>query len=239
MWQLDHRELTLDIFRALFFSRQSVQHCHSSLLNRSLDSSKFKDTFVEVSVFWTACDHSDHVNLYREVKFTIECNLASPFTILDMNLCIYRNISPNSCCTQTPKCQTCGVGTEKVSIWKPWMFLCIFCQSVRCFDISLLKWSWQKSSGFILGALWISMLKFMAIPGMAFGKKKIFYGNKMFDSEWRQMKRRRITKCGWNHRESSRQDLKMLMFRLIRGTEDTTFWRFTRKLKTFLEGFIS
>lgn len=86
------------------------------------------------------------------------------------NLCFYRNLPPNSCCTQTPKCQPCGVGTEKVSIWKQWMSLRIVCQSVRCFEISLLKWSWQKSSGFILGAPWISMLRFMAIPGMAFEK---------------------------------------------------------------------
>lgn len=121
--------------------------------------------------------HSDNVILYRWVIFTVsstyscKVTLASPFTNLDRNVCIYRNIPPNSCCVQTPKCQPCGVGTEKVSIWKPWMSLRIVRQSVRCFDISLLKWSWQKSSGFILGAPWISLLKFMAIPGMALEKK--------------------------------------------------------------------
>lgn len=170
----------------------------------------------------------DNVILYRWVIFTVSSPYSCTVTLLLLShiwtwICVStETFLPIVFALKPPKCQPCGVGTEKVSIWKPWMSLRIVCQSVRCFDISLLKWSWQKSSGFILGAPWISMLRFMAIPGMAFWKN-IFYRNKMFDSEWRQMKRRRITKCGWNHCESSRRDLKMLMFRLIRGD-----WRFVQ-----------
>lgn len=98
---------------------------------------------------------------------------ASPLTNLDINLCINMYIPPNSCSAKTPQCQPCGVGTEKVSIWKPWMSLHNVCQSVRCFDVSLLKWSWQKSSGFILWAPGISILKFTAIPGKAFEKENL------------------------------------------------------------------
>lgn len=141
------------------------------------------------------------------------------------------NIPPNSCYAKTLKCQTCGVGTEKLDIWKPWMSLHNVRQSVRCFAVSLPKWSWENSSRFILRAPWISILKFMAIPGMAL-EKEIFYRNKMFDSQWRQMKRQRITKCGWNHRKSSHQGLKMLMVWLFLGTDNTIFWRFIGKLKS-------
>lgn len=115
-----------------------------------------------------------------------------------------------------------NVGTEKVSIWKPWKSLHNVCQSVRCFDVSLLKWSWQKSSGFILWAPGISILKFTAIPGRPL-KKKIFYQNKMFDSEWRQKKRLRITKCGRNHCKSSHQGLKMLRVWLFQGLTMPSF----------------
>lgn len=152
---------------------------------------------------------------------------ASPWTNLDINLYINMYIPPNSFGAKTPECQPCGVGTEKVSIWKPWMFANPSDVSMFLFLSGADKSHQDLSFGHQGYQYWNSRQS-LERPL----KKKIFYQNKMFDSEWRQMKRLRITKCGRNHCKSSHQGLKMLRVRLFQGTDNAIFWRFIGKLKS-------